>query len=65
MKLFVWTDVLCDHSCGMVCILAHDLEEALKLWEAKYPAWASQQPLPFSKLRIVEEAEAFAVYGGG
>jgi|GEM_PF-3212123 len=28
LKLFVWTDVLCNYTCGMIVALAHDEQEA-------------------------------------
>ena len=31
MKLMVWTDVLCDYTCGMIVALAPSLETALHL----------------------------------
>jgi hypothetical protein len=63
LKLFVWEDVLCDYTCGMACVLAHDLEEAGRLLAAKYPEYTMK--LPFSEARVVSEPEAFAVHGGG
>lgn len=63
MKLFVWQDVLTDYTSGLVCVLADDLESAHCLIEAKYPEYAWQ--LPGLPTKIVEEAEAFAVHGGG
>jgi hypothetical protein len=31
MKLYVWQDVLCDYSCGMIVALAPDLDTAVAL----------------------------------
>ena len=28
LKLYVWRDVLCDYSCGMIVAMAHDVTEA-------------------------------------
>ena len=33
LKLFVWEGVLEDWTSGIVCVLAHDLEEAYRLVE--------------------------------
>ena len=60
MKLYVWKDVLCDYTCGMVCVLANDLEEALKLYDALNMGEKLGSPT-----LIVTEPAAFAVWGGG
>ena len=63
VKLFVWEDVLRDYTSGMICILAHDLEEAKKLLLKKYPAYyADDLGKPH---KVITKPEAFAVYGGG
>ena len=31
LKLFVWKDVLCNYTCGMIVALAHDEQEAYQL----------------------------------
>jgi len=36
LKLYVWENVLTDHTSGMICILAYDLEQAKKLLLEKY-----------------------------
>lgn len=36
LKLFVWKNVLCDYTCGMVCILARDLNKVVDLLLEKY-----------------------------
>lgn len=64
IKLFVWEGVLCDYTCGMVCVLAYNLDEALKLARKKYPQYylddfAGREP------KVITKPEAFAVYGGG
>ena len=64
LKLFVWEDVLCDYTCGMVCILAHNLGEALELARKKYEQYYLDD-FAGKKPKIITEPEAFAVYGGG
>jgi len=64
LKLYVWEDVLCDYTCGMICVLALSLEQAFSLIKEKYDEYylddlASVEP------KVIEEPEAFAVYGGG
>ena len=52
-----------DYTSGMMCILAHNLEEAKELLLKKYPAYYADD---FGKPHIVvTEPEAFAVFGGG
>lgn len=65
MKLFVWEGdgVLQDYTSGMICVLAHDLEEALKLIKEKCDyCMGAFDP---SAYKIVEKPEAFVCYGGG
>jgi len=65
MKLFVWTEVLCDHGCGMAIVYAKDEEAAKQLMEKKFPHYVRAQ-LPFSEVEVFEDEEcAFYVYGGG
>lgn len=65
MKLFVWegAGVLQDYSSGMICVLAHDLEEALRLIREKcYDCVGSFPPEGFE---VIEKPEAFICWGGG
>jgi len=63
LKLYVWEDVLCDYTSGMVCILAYDLEQAKELLLEKYEGYYAED---FGKPhRVITKSEAFAVYGGG
>ena len=65
MKLFVWEGhgVLTDYSDGMICVLANDLEEALKLIREKYNH--AMGSFPPDKYKIIEKPEAFICWGGG
>lgn len=65
LKLFVWEGdgVLQDYSSGMICVLAYDLEEALKLIEDKCDY--CQNSFDASAYKIIEKPEAFLTWGGG
>ena len=62
LKLYVWEGpgVLEDYTNGMICVLAHSLEEALDLIAKKY----SWYEFPPEQYKVYTEPEAFAVYGG-
>ena len=62
MKLFVWEGpgVLENADSGMICVLAHDLEEALRLI-GKEIHWKGAFPL--DQYRVVESPEAFICWG--
>ncbi len=64
LKMFVWQGpgVLQDYSSGMICALAFDLEQAVKLIREKMGYDADY---PVDKYKVVEEPEAFCCYGGG
>ena len=63
LRLFVWEGegVLQDHGSGMICVLAHDLAEALKKIEEKYSYCMNS--FPVNNYLIITEPEAFACYG--
>ena len=65
MKLFVWTEVLCDFTCGMAIVHARDKEAAKRLMEKRFPDYVRKQ-LPFSEVKVYENDEecAFYKYGG-
>lgn len=62
LKMFIWKQVLCDYGCGMVAVLAHDVEEARKLAHEK------DEYIPEKELdgepKIITKPEAFTVWGG-
>jgi hypothetical protein len=64
LKLYLWTDVLCDHTCGMAVVLAHNMEEAIEVMKATFPDYITEQ-LPFTKCRVITAPDAFYNYGGG
>jgi len=65
LKLFVWEGegVLTDYTDGMICVLANNLEEALKLIEKKCNHCMNS--FPPTKYKIISKPEAFVCYGGG
>ena len=65
LKLFVWEGdgVLTDYTNGMVCVLAHNFEEAIKLIDEKGSYYL--QNIPINKYKIITIPEAFLCYGGG
>ena len=63
LKMFVWENCLTDYTEGMICVLANDLEEALKLIKEKCDY--CQSSFDTSNYKIIEKPEAFLVWGGG
>jgi len=66
LKLYVWEDVLKDHTSGIIFALAHDVEEARRLacaiedWEKGIIASeTATEPL------VVTSPRAFRLWGGG
>ncbi len=65
LKLFIWENVLCDYTCGMVVILAYDLEHAKSVFEEKYPDKEYILEDFFgSEHKTIIEPNAFYLYGG-
>ena len=64
LKLFVWEGdgVLTDYTNGLICVLAHDLEEALELIKKKCDY--CQNSFDASKYKVITKPEAFLVWGG-
>ena len=63
LKLFVWTEVLCDYSCGVMFALAPDVETARKLILASRD-WMDEDELK-QEPDVYTEPVGFAVAGGG
>lgn len=65
LKLFVWEGdgVLTDWTDGMICVLAHNHSEALKLIEEKCDFCMSS--FPVNGYQVIEKPEAFVCWGGG
>tara|TARA_R110002124_G_scaffold280086_1_gene453153 strand:+ start:1056 stop:1277 length:222 start_codon:yes stop_codon:yes gene_type:complete len=70
LKLFIWEDVLCDHSCGIAFALAKTLEDARKIifsksmQEAGYVSNTLKTDLE-SEPKVVDNEEGFYIWGGG
>lgn len=65
LKLFVWQGkgVLQDYTSGLICVLAPDLETALKLIKEKDSiAIGSFDPTNYQE---ITKPEAFVQWGGG
>jgi len=64
LKLYVWEGdgVLTDYTNGIIVVLAHDLEEALRLFHDECPYYGTP---PIERLKVVESPDVFYVYGGG
>ena len=64
LKLFVWEGegVLMDWTEGMICVLAHDLEEALVLINKK--CYYAKGEFPADDYKIITQPEAFMCWGG-
>jgi len=63
LKLFLWEDVLCDYTCGVIFALAETLDEAKELVnkESDYNVdWAMKK-----EPRIIENKFGFSLWGGG
>lgn len=69
MKLYVWKDVLCDWTCGLIVALAPDLETALKLidedWVRREMGANFPEVVDLGPLGPVLEPRAWWVSGGG
>lgn len=63
LKLYVWKDVLNDWTPGLVCVLANSEEKAWELLkQTNHTVWWLLLGKP---PRVVEEPEAFVIWGGG
>jgi hypothetical protein len=62
LKLYVWEEVLCDYTCGVIFALATDPEHARRLVMTESRL---VQRTVRTEPREVTEAEGFIIYGGG
>lgn len=68
MKLFVWKDVLCDYTCGMIVVLAEDEGAAIRLIREKSEFRGASERDAGSTAPEVYELDKpllFEVFGGG
>ena len=69
LKLFIWEDVLCDYTCGMIVALAPDLETAISVCSDKYGTgyYPEEMAKPFKTISLAGQVQAdvWAVHGGG
>ena len=63
LKLYVWEGVLCDYTCGMAVVLAHNLDEVKLIIGRDFPDYVVEQ-LPLGQCQRVTEPKGFYVYGG-
>lgn len=67
MKLFYFDRILCDHTCGIGVVLAHDLAEARMLLmqtQAIGHCWYEDELSNVQEFDL-DTPRAFACYGGG
>ena len=66
LKLYVWENVLCDYTCGVMFSLARSEEEARELIQAAvgYDSDYVKQDLQQTP-QVYDDLVGFAVYGGG
>jgi len=66
LSLYVWENVLCDYTCGVMFALAHDAEEARQLIRAtEIGSWGAADADLGKSPEVITEPMGFAVYGGG
>jgi hypothetical protein len=59
MKLYVWENVLCDYTCGMIICIAEDLESARKAWYKEFEEWMK---MPITRQYAMEVQSEPIVY---
>jgi len=71
MKLFVWQDVLCDYTAGMIVALAPDMETALALARDSQYSETAAGDMGKTKPEVTDlgwvnsKPKLWLVYGGG
>lgn len=64
LKMFVWHDVLTDYTSGMVCILAHNFEEAIAIAKQDFPTFIVEDFVG-KEYQVYDTPHGEYVYGGG
>lgn len=68
LKLYIWTGVFCDYTCGMAAVIAHNVAEARELLDAQFgyhPGDIDKEPVEVDLSKTDTEPQAWYVYGGG
>ena len=65
MKIFIWEEVLTDHTDGMAVAYAKTLEEALNTFDEDYISKQLGIPTHIIDCETNKKPAAFYVYGGG
>lgn len=72
MKLYVWEEVLCDYTCGVIFALANNVDEARELVVKKYASCPGDEWEESSLMspmqeepKVYDASEGFRVRGGG
>lgn len=63
LQTFVWEDVLCDYTCGMIVVAAYSLDQARQMAIEKIGAWNSSDVLGMPT--ILNHLTVIWTYGGG
>lgn len=64
LKMFVWNDVLTYWTSGMVCILAHNFEEAINIAKKDFESYIVEN-FAGKPYEVYSEPHGEYVYGGG
>jgi hypothetical protein len=66
LKLYVWEDVLCDYTCGVMFALAESVEQAREVIraEAGYPSVSVNDGLK-QEPKVCDTPVGFIQWGGG
>lgn len=65
LKLFVWKDVQCDYTCGVMFALAETVEGAREAIEASKEEWEYTGELYEKEPEVISSPKGFIVHGGG
>lgn len=65
LKLFVWTEVLTDHTDVIIFALAHNVEEAREVVVRDKEDWIDMDEIFEKEPLVVTSAQGFTLYGGG
>lgn len=70
MKLFVWEDSLCDHTCGVMFALAESVEQAREMIMGKQnreKVWIQEELEEdlTKEPKVITTPTAFIIPGGG